>query len=156
MEAAKIELNQVKGADIVVQDRDGKAVLLVEVKGAEFKAKEAKQKSISQLKSYLQTANTNIPFAMLVDFEDIEIFQGDDANLSKPVISLKTADILSHYEPKFSSKRIFWSYLETLVEAWLRDLAYRWKSTTPPGAELLAAIGLLQLLEGATTQIPSA
>lgn len=155
MEAAKLELNQSIGADIVVQNRDGKAILLVEVKGAEFKAKEAKQKSISQLKSYLQTANTNIPFAMLVDFEDIEIFQGDDAIL-KPVISLKTTDILSYYEPKFSSKRIFGSYLETLVEAWLRDLAYHWKSTTPPGAEQLAAIGLLELLEGATTQIPSA
>ncbi len=42
-------------------------------------------------------------------------------------------------------------YLETLVEAWLRDLAYHWKSETPPESEKLAEIGLLQRLEGGTT-----
>lgn len=152
MEAAKIELYQAKGADIVVQDRDGQAVLLVEVKGTKLKNQKSKEISVSQLKSYLQNGNNHIPFVMLVDLEDIDIFQGDDSNLSKPVSSLKTATVLNHYDSEFSSKRIFVPYLETLVEAWLRDLAYHWKSNTPPASEQLAAIGLLQSLEGGTTQ----
>jgi hypothetical protein len=129
-------------------------VLIVEVKATELKSREAKQKIISQLKSYLQAANTNIPFAMLVDLEDIEIFQGDDASLSaKPIASLKTMDVLRHYEAEFGTKRIFELYLTALVEAWLRDLAYHWKSEKPPASEQLAAIGLLQQLAGGTTQL---
>ena len=156
MEAAKFELTRprLRFADIVAQGRDGRMVLIVEVKATELKSREAKQKVISQLKSYLQAANTNIPFAMLVDLEDIEIFQGDDASLSaKPIASLKTMDVLRHYEAEFGTKRIFELYLTALVEAWLRDLAYHWKSEKPPASEQLAAIGLLQQLEGGTTQL---
>lgn len=156
METAKIKLNQARGADIVVQGKDGQTVLLVEVKVTKLKEPKAKEKAVSQLKSYWQATNDHIPFAMLVDLEDIKIFQKDDTNLSKFVSSLKTAAVLNYYDPEFSSKRIFAPYFETLVEAWLRDLAYHWKSTTPPGAEQLAAIGLLELLVGATTQIPIA
>jgi hypothetical protein len=46
----------------------------------------------------------------------------------------------------------FESYLLTLVEAWLRDLAYHWKSEDPPGSEELGRAGLLEKLEGGTTQ----
>jgi hypothetical protein len=60
--------------------------------------------------------------------------------------------VLRHYDAEFSNKRIFELYLTTLVEAWLRDLAYHWKSEKPPASEQLAAIGLLQQLEGGTTQ----
>ncbi len=158
METVKIELNRARGADIVVQGRDGQVVLLVEVKVTKLKEPKAKEKAVSQLKSYLQTANNHIPFAMLVDLEDIDIFQKDDTNFAKFVSSrsLKTAAVLNYYDPEFSSKRIFSPYFETLVEAWLRDLAYHWKSTTPPGAEQLAGLGLLELLAGATTQpLPS-
>jgi len=156
MEAAKFELTRadLRFADILAQGRDGRMVLIVEVKATELESREAKQKVISQLKSYLQAANTNIPFAMLVDLEDIEIFQGDDASLSaKPIASLKTMDVLRHYEAEFGTKRIFELYLTALVEAWLRDLAYHWKSEKPPASEQLAAIGLLQQLAGGTTQL---
>jgi hypothetical protein len=47
---------------------------------------------------------------------------------------------------------VFESYLLTLVEAWLRDLSYHWKSENPPGSEELRSAGLLKRLEGGTTQ----
>ena len=78
-------------------------------------------------------------------------FQWDGANLSE-LITLKTAAVLSHYDPEFGSKPIFEPYLITLVDVWLRDLAYHWKVGIPPASEQLAAIGLLQRLEGGTTQ----
>jgi hypothetical protein len=55
-------------------------------------------------------------------------------------------------EPDFPIKRVFESYLLTLVEAWLRDLAYHWNSEDPPGSEELGRAGLLEKLEGGTTQ----
>lgn len=140
-------------ADIIAQNREGQPVLLVEVKANTLKAKDI---AISQLKLYLQAANINIPFAMLVDIEDIQVFQWHEANLSEPIVSVKTADVLNYYDPEFSGKRLFEQYFGTLVEAWLRDLAYHWKSEKPPASEHLAAIGLLQRLEGGTTQAEAA
>ena len=133
--------------DLVALDRDERIVLLVEFRGGA-----AEQKAISDLTSYFKAANMVIPFAMLVDLEDIQIFQWDGANLSEPISSLKTAAVLSHYEPEFSSKQIFYTYLITLLDVWLHDLEFHWKSKTPPASEQLAAIGLLPLLEGGTTQ----
>lgn len=156
MEAGRFELTQsdralVYPADIIARNREGQTVLVVEVKATQLKDSKAKQWAIESLTSYLQAANTKIPFAMLADLENIEIFQWDDAKLSEPVSVLNTAAILNHYDPEFSSKRIFWHYLETLIEAWLRDLAYHWKSENPPASEELAAIGLLQVLEDGNT-----
>lgn len=134
-------------ADLVAKDSDGRIVLLVEFRGGA-----AEQQAISDITSYLKAVKMVIPFAMLVDLEDIQIFQWDGANLSEPISSLKTAAVLSHYDPEFGSKRIFEPYLITLVDVWLHDLEFHWKSKTPPASEQLAAIGLLQRLEGGTTQ----
>ena len=156
MEAGRFELTQgdralVYPADIIARNREGQTVLVVEVKATQLKDSKAKQWAIESLTSYLQAANTKIPFAMLADLENIEIFQWDGANLSEPVSIINTAAVLNHYDPEFSSKRIFGPYHQTLVEAWLRDLAYHWKSEKPPASEELAAIGLLQALEDGDT-----
>ncbi|MBD1934484.1 MULTISPECIES: hypothetical protein [Cyanophyceae] len=156
MEAGRFELTQgdralVYPADIIARNREGQTVLVVEVKATQLKDSKAKQWAIESLTAYLQAANPKIPFAMLADLENIEIFQWDGANLSEPVSIINTAAVLNHYDPEFSSKRIFWYYLETLIEAWLRDLAYHWKSENPPASEELAAIGLLQVLENGNT-----
>ena len=74
--------------------------------------------------------------------------------LSDPVVRLDTAKVLSHYDPDFAGKRIFEHYLLTLAEAWLRDLAYGWKSPSPPGSDELKAAGFLARVEGGTTQPP--
>jgi Holliday junction resolvase len=155
MEAAQFELTraELKLADIVALGSDGQMVVLVEVKATELETKKAKQSVISQVKSYLRATNANIPFIMIVDLENIEIFQVNSDNLSvEPIASLKTAEVLRHYDAEFGNKQIFELYLTALVEAWLRDLAYHWKSEKPPASEQLAAIGLLQQLEGGTTQ----
>ena len=157
MEVGNLLLDLTK-ADIVVLDKWGKIALLVEVKG-KFQGIEAKQRGISQLNLYFQNVNNiNISysqaddlFGMLAHTEYIEIFKWKNDVFLEPIISLKTADILSHYEPEFTSKRILGLYMETLIEAWLRDLAYHWKSETPPASKELAEIGLLQRLEGGDT-----
>ena len=133
-------------ADIVVHDSEGRVVLLVEVKG-----RPAGKEVALHIRWLLQTVREIIPFAMLIDPDSIHVYQWDGADLSEPICSLRTADVLQHYDPEFGSRPVFEHYLETLSEAWLRDLAYHWKSELPPASEQLAAIGLLQRLEGGTT-----
>ena len=146
-------------ADIIVLDRNDRIVMLVEVKIIESQEKAGKQTIVNYMISWMKSAlakmsekNTVIPFAMFVDPEKIIIFKWDGVNLSEPICILNTGDILRHYEPEFGSKKIFESYLESLIDAWLRDLAYHWKSETPPASEQIAIIGLLEMIVDGTTK----
>jgi len=58
--------------DIIAQDKNGKTILLVEVKARRLKGRQHRDWFIEKVKSYLEAANTDIPFAMLVDFEDTD------------------------------------------------------------------------------------
>lgn len=146
-------------ADIIALDRDDRVVMLIEVKIIQDRETAAKQKIVDRAISWMKAAlakmseqNILIPYAMFVDTEQIQIFQWDGVNLSEPVCSLNTGEILRHYEPEFGKKRIFKRYLTRLVEAWLRDLAYNWKSKIPPASEQIAKTGILPLLAGGTTK----
>lgn len=132
--------------DITVVDKDEKIILLVEVK-----THQKLESAVSQLKSYLRVMETEIPFAMLANLEEIRIFKVRNDNDMQLKISLKTVDILKYYDDEFADKKIYGLYLITLLEAWLRDLAYHWKSEIPPGSEELAKIGLLEKIEGGDT-----
>ncbi|WP_414586919.1 hypothetical protein [Scytonema sp. PCC 10023] len=149
-----INLEDIDRPDFVALDKEGQVILIAEVKGFPFNFTDEKTKiyAVLRLIDYLQLVRTLIPYVMLVDVENILIFQWDGKNLSEPILCLNTADILSHYEPEFNEKKIFRFYLTGLTEAWLRDLAYHWKSEISPASKEMAKIGLLQLLEEGTTQ----
>ncbi|WP_413171614.1 type I restriction enzyme HsdR N-terminal domain-containing protein [Anabaena azotica] len=133
--------------DIVFKNRHENVVLLVEIKAEKLETI-FRQNAISQLKTYSQNVNQDIPFGMFVDLEEINIFSLTQEQNIKDSVSLKTNDILSTYDPEFSQKRIFHFHLETLVQSWLRDLAYHWNSDSPPAYNEVAKIGLLSLMEG--------
>lgn len=149
-----INLEDIDRPDFVALDKEGQVILIGEVKGFPFNFTDGKTKkyAILRLIDYLQLARTLIPYVMLVDVENILIFQWNGKNLSEPILCLNTADILSHYEPEFNDKKIFTFYLTGLTEAWLRDLAYHWKSEISPASKEMAKIGLLQLLEEGKSQ----
>ncbi|NET70513.1 MAG: hypothetical protein F6K62_05850 [Sphaerospermopsis sp. SIO1G2] len=137
--------------NIVFRNRNDNIVLLVETK-AEMLEDDLRQNAISQLETYYlnnikRDIQTDIPFGMLVDLEEINIFPLTEKQNINNLISLKTNDILSTYDPEFSQKRIFNFHLETLVKSWLRDLAYHWNSDSPPAYQEVARIGLLSLME---------
>lgn len=146
-------------ADIIALDRDDRVIVLIEVKIIQVQEEVAKQRianyTIDWMKAVLakmSEQNTLIPYAMFVDTEQIQIFKWDGANLSESVCSLNTGEILRYYLPEFGSKWIFEDTIETLIESWLHDLAYNWKSEIPPASEQIAAIGLLPLLADGTTR----
>jgi hypothetical protein len=133
-------------ADIVVLDADDVPVMLVEVKARQ----DEKVFDQEQLVQYLQAA-PNIPYAMLVTLRDIQIFEWRSQALSL-LLTAPTADVLSVYDSEFRKKNIYRDYLTTLVEAWLRDVAYHWKLTTPPLFEQLSRLGLAEKLSDGTTR----
>lgn len=159
MQTETLDLELPIDADIIALDKDDRTVVLIEVKIIQAQEAAAKQKIVDRAIDWVKTAlsklsgkNAVIPYAMFVDLEEILVFKWDGTVLSEAVLSLKTADILHYYDSKLGDQRIFEPYLTRLIEAWLRDLAYNWKSEIPPASEQIAAIGLLPLLAGGTTK----
>lgn len=149
-------------ADIVVLDKHEKPFLLVVVKAKKTQEISDQKKAVLAINNYLQNTQENKqnilqnnPFIMLVDLISIVIFTSGNNNFSNHRIEIHTGKILSNYDDNFNeltnNNRISKMYLITLVEAWLRDLAYHWQSTTPAGTDKLKDIGLLQQIEGGIT-----
>ncbi|KZL49383.1 hypothetical protein A2T98_13035 [Nodularia spumigena CENA596] len=147
MEAIKLPIRH-NEVDIIATDKHGEIILIVEAKAQKLQTKSS---AISQLKSYLNTLEANSAFAMLADLQEIGIFKVNDENEFKKILSLKTVDVLKYYDAEFPVKKIFDLYFITLLEAWLRDLAYHWKSVKPPASEELATIGLLDMIKEGDT-----
>lgn len=138
------------GFDAVVTDRDELPVALIQVKGRPLG-----KDWMPLLRSELaQRPFPAADFLLAIDPVSIHLHTLTDKELSEPVLRLDTPQVLSHYDPDFAGKRIFEFYLLTLVEAWLDDLAYHWKSPVPPGSDELKATGFLSRVEGGTTQRP--
>ena len=134
-------------ADIIAEDAQGRPVLVIEVSGRALGPDAA-----DRVLSYMETSGPPLPFGMVADPKTIRVLRYD---CDEPVgfrVVLDTATILGHYDPEFASKQIFANYLGTLVEAWLRDLAFHWKSEMPPGSKELAGIGLLPKIQGGDTR----
>lgn len=154
MKTANPEFRPQISADVVALDKQGRVILLADVRGSRVV-----KRTLSQFTSYLKATKTTVPFAMLVDPETLQIVQWEGVNWSEAICSLKTTDVVKPYIRDFESyirdyesRCITGGYLEALLSSWLDDLAFHWKLTTPPASEELAAIGLLQRLEDGSTK----
>jgi hypothetical protein len=134
-------------ADLVAYDAEGQPILLVKTK-----AGQAVLLDMATVLGSLLLSNPPIRFGMIVDSEKIRMIDRE-APGSGHVLVLSTPEILGHYDPEFSRKRIFDNYLTVLVESWLRDLAMHWKSANPPAQGSVASTGLLEGLRGGTTRM---
>lgn len=137
--------------DILAKDRDGKTILLVEIKAQKLELAHRERLLLYVQQSNLQYFNDEVPYLMIVDSETISIFRQNNQNRVISICELSTVDTLSYYEPKLSQRRIFGVYLTALIEAWLRDIAYNWKSEYPPAYQKIAEINLLSQLAGGST-----
>jgi hypothetical protein len=126
--------------DITAWDKDGQKLLVSEVKKTDLPVDLAQQLRFI-LNAEKEENGVIVPFAMTVTLQEIEIYRWDGQNLEKQ-FSFSTEEVLSAYDQNFGNKRIFGYYLETLVEAWLRDFTYHWKLENPPKLAELQQIGL--------------
>jgi hypothetical protein len=142
-------------ADIIVDDREDRPFMLVEVK-ASVASSEILQEFIEQL----DRSDSSILFGMFVDLEDIHFLKRDSPRGTFTVrVHLKTKETLRRYAPEFAGKdqryggfQFVHDYVVTLVEGWLRDLASHWKTENPPGADVFSGTGLLEKIKGGTTR----
>ena len=134
------------GFDVAVVDKEDNPVALVQVKA------HGVERSTTTLSKQLSQFAERGTFILTIDPNSIYLYKLTGEKLGEPIVHLDTRLVLQDYDPEFSGKRVFESYLLTLVEAWLRDLAYHWKSHNPPGIEELGRVGLVERLEGGTTQ----
>jgi hypothetical protein len=134
------------GFDAAVVDRENHTVALVEVKAHPV------EKWATILPRQLAKFAERVAFVLAIDPNFIQLYRSGGENLGEPIVRLETRQVLQHYDPEFPRERVFEPYLLTLVEAWLRDLAYHWKSEDPPGSEELGKAGLLDKLEEGNTQ----
>ena len=136
-------------ADIVIDDRDERPLGLVQVK-----ARVATPEQLEDWRHRLDRSHRSILFGMLVDPETIWLLKRERGTFAL-IADLKAREVLGHYAPEFAGQetrygsiQFFHDYLETLVSAWLRDLADHWKSENPPGTAELAGTGLLERIAG--------
>ena len=135
------------GFDAAVVDGENRTIALIQVK-----AHPVERWATVLPRQRLAKFAERVDFVLTIDPNRIQLYRPAGESLGEPIVQLDTRQVLQHYDPEFPGKRVFESYLLTLVEAWLRDLAYHWKSEDPPGSEELGRAGLLEKLEGGTTQ----
>lgn len=139
-------------ADIIAADRDGQPILLVELK-----ARPAGEDAVLRFLSDLAAAPEPVSFGMLVDPERIQVYRRGETS---PVSEFDAIETLRHYSPGYGTElirdkhpRLLKIHLSTLVEGWLRDLAYHWKSGEAPRRDELGRIGLLPLLKNSSVDV---
>jgi len=131
-------------SDITAWDKNDQKLLVSKVR-----ARDIQEDIVSKIKDIVTFEHEQnkviVPYAMIATPTLIQIFTWDGENLENHY-NFSTSEVMSIYDQEFSDKRIFESYLEALVEGWLRDLAYNWKTENPPKLEELTQIGLVQKL----------
>jgi Type I restriction enzyme R protein N terminus (HSDR_N) len=134
-------------ADILVTASQGHPVLVVEVKRQSID-----RATYDQLRSYAQTIGAD--FLMAVDPQEIIITRVSGSSLDpQSTIKLATPDVLGRYTDLTDFRSVEGFYLESLVEGWLRDFSFSWKSSEPPGFSELSHIGLASLLKDSETRV---
>jgi hypothetical protein len=132
--------------DAAILDSENRPVAVVEVKTRPVAGWEA------ILHSQLAKLAEEVTYVVTIDPSRIHVYKPTGEKVGEPIVHFDTGTILKHYDADFSKKRVFEDYLLTLVEAWIRDLAYHWKSEIPPGSQELEHAGVLQKIAGGTTQ----
>jgi hypothetical protein len=116
--------------DILIRDRDGRSIIIAEVKDGLNDDSHA----LDQLKHYVTALGDADTFGLLADRTNIRIFRGDPASDAQPV-TLATSSILRYYDAEYDDQIAYESYLASLIEAWLNDLSIHWKSEHPPSEQ---------------------
>jgi hypothetical protein len=147
MELEQLNSQIIELSDITGWDKDGKKFLVSKVRARDI-IEDITAKVEEILKFEYQNHQVIVPYAMTATREEIKIFEWDGKEL-KNRFTFPTHEILSEYDQEFSNKKIFEYYLETLVEAWLRDLASNWKTEHPPKSQELKQIGFVDKLADA-------
>ncbi|WP_413171215.1 hypothetical protein [Anabaena azotica] len=127
---------------IVAKNKDEQPILMIDVRFSAMYA--SPELNILEMEKY-----KHIPFLMFVNSNVIRIFKS--LNFEE-VARFDTKKVLGFYDADSIEGIIYQSTLITLIQSWLRDLDYHWKSENPPYIEEMKEIGLFALLDDITTE----
>lgn len=137
-----------KEPDIIAVDDKGRPTVLVEVRARALDL----AKALPQAAAIAVEHHLPVAYLILVGPQFITLYKRSVAgSFDHPATSLPTEEVLAEYDATYASRKVFDTYLESLVEAWLRDLAYHWHSDTPPGSSDAAVREMAASLAGGTT-----
>ncbi len=130
-----------EAADLVVADKDGRSLLLVEVKsGTTFE-----EESLSRLRE--DHRKFDFPFAMLINPAQIWVFGPDWSG--EPVAKFATPETLRPCDPYFDDhKSLSRDYLVHVAWSWLFDFVSVHRPDRPPQPCCLQKVGLADRLVG--------
>jgi hypothetical protein len=133
-------------ADLVAQDAQDRDLLIVVVKGMPLDPE-----VLTEYFELIERECPSIPFAMIADPNAIYVRKQGYEPRADTYRKLDPGPIFLHYDPDSGNKRILRNYRLGLIQSWIEDMIYHWKSEVPPESDQLAAIGLLdRLKKGAT------
>lgn len=139
---------RLSGVEVVVVDEHERPLVLADATDESYAADGARE----LFNARRQTVGDGVPYGLLVSPACIRVFNGAG---SEPVARLDTAEVLRAYDPELQPGHVAPRYLVCLVEAWLSDLAYRWRGEPVPGEQTLTALGLTEKLRaGAAHVVP--
>ncbi|MEA5524822.1 hypothetical protein [Nodularia spumigena] len=141
MDVEKLSNPTTEVSDITAWDKNGQKLLVSKIRARDIE-EDIQSKVEEMLKFEYEHNHLIVPYGMTATPENINIFQWEGKNLES-VYTFPTHEVMTEYDSEFSKKRIFEYYRETLVEGWLRDLAYNWKTDHPPKSEELKEIGFV-------------
>ncbi len=127
---------------IVALDKDDQLILMIDVRSSDFFA--LTDINILKMEDY-----QHIPYLMFVNSNVIRIFKTPSF---EEILRLNTKETLTFYATEITRNRVSKSFIMRLIQAWLRDLAYHWKSEIPPHQDEFKKIGLLNYLTNGTTR----
>jgi hypothetical protein len=127
---------------IAAKDKDDQPILMIDVRFSGMYS--SPDLNILKMEEY-----QDIPFLMFVNSNVMRLFKSPTL---AEVARFDTKNVLAYYDPDSIEGIIYQSTLITLIQSWLRDLAYHWKSETPPYIEKIKEIGLFTLLFDGTTE----
>ena len=134
-------------ADLVGYDAADRPVLVVEAKALPIQHPR-------ETLLFLMSRVGPVDFWLLADPVRLQLYRTRDvaAGEDQPIATLDTEAVLAAYDPTWADRDRSEFYLTALVDAWVRDLAFRWRSPEPPGTAVLQGTGLLERLAGGTTE----
>ncbi|BDA75286.1 hypothetical protein CAL7716_094520 [Calothrix sp. PCC 7716] len=90
-----------------------------------------------------------VPYAMLVDFENIYVFDLRHQNWQEPILKLSTLEMLPEQAILIKEKKIFGLSLIKYISYWLDYLAHPYYGKKVPGVRELESVGLMMYILGA-------
>ena len=129
--------------DIVAYDQYDTPVLVVEVKrSGDVRTYE---RLIADTGRYVDVAARRAPFFMIATPKQIDLFMRESGEW-RLVHSFDAPAVLKRYDRRYGADPVYESYLASLIQVWLNDIAYNWREAMPPETSVFEGLDVLTAL----------